>query len=41
MAFGKKFIFVILSDENHENLRALEGGCVRWQLKKVYIGNSI
>jgi 3-mercaptopyruvate sulfurtransferase SseA len=28
------------SEENHENLRALDGGCVRWQMKKVYIGNS-
>jgi hypothetical protein len=28
------------SEENHENLRALERGCVHWHMKKAYIGNS-
>jgi hypothetical protein len=31
---------LILSEENYENLRALEGGCVHWHLKKIYIANS-
>jgi hypothetical protein len=35
----RNFTFLILSEENHENLRALEGGCVRWHLKKSYLGN--
>jgi hypothetical protein len=30
---------VILSEENHENLRALEKGCLHWHLKKAYIDN--
>jgi 3-mercaptopyruvate sulfurtransferase SseA len=29
-----------LSEENHENIRALEGGRVHWHIKKAYIGNS-
>jgi hypothetical protein len=28
------------SEENHENLRALEGGCLQWHLKKAYIDNN-
>jgi hypothetical protein len=28
----------ILSEENHENPRALDGGCVHWHMKKAYIG---
>jgi hypothetical protein len=31
---------VIVSEENHENLRALVGGCVHWHMKKAFIGNS-
>jgi hypothetical protein len=31
---------VILSEENHENIRALEGGRVHWYMKKAYTGNS-
>jgi hypothetical protein len=27
------------SEENHENLRALERGSVHWNMKKAYIGN--
>jgi hypothetical protein len=27
------------SEENHENLRALERGSVHWHRKKGYIGN--
>jgi hypothetical protein len=30
---------VLLPEENHENLRALEGGCLHWHLKKAYIDN--
>jgi hypothetical protein len=26
---------IILSEENHENLRFLEGGCVHWHVKKA------
>jgi hypothetical protein len=29
---------IILSEENHENLRASDGGCVHWHVKKAYIG---
>jgi hypothetical protein len=29
-----------ISEENYENLRALDGGCVHWHMKKAYIGNS-
>jgi hypothetical protein len=36
---GKKIILIILSEENYENLRALEGGCLHWHLKKAYIYN--
>jgi hypothetical protein len=32
-------MLVILSEEKHENLRDLEGGCVNWHMKKAYIGN--
>jgi hypothetical protein len=28
----------IISEENPENLRALERGCVHWHMKKAYIG---
>jgi hypothetical protein len=35
----RKLILVILSEENHENLRALDGGCVHWHMKKAYCGN--
>jgi hypothetical protein len=31
------FILAILSEENHENLRGLEGGCVHRHLTKLYI----
>jgi hypothetical protein len=31
---------VIFSEENQENVRALEGGRVHWHMKKAYIGNS-
>jgi hypothetical protein len=27
------------SEENGENIRALEGGCFHWHVKKAYIGN--
>jgi hypothetical protein len=36
----RKLILAILSEANHENIRALEGGRVHWRLKKAYIGNS-
>jgi hypothetical protein len=36
---SRKLILVILSEENHENLRALEGGCLHWHLKEAYIDN--
>jgi hypothetical protein len=26
-----------LSEENHENIRALEGGCVHWHVKKLIL----
>jgi hypothetical protein len=29
----------MLSEENHENLMSLEGGCLHWHLKKGYIDN--
>jgi hypothetical protein len=35
----KKLILVVLSEENHENLRALEVRCLHWHLKKAYIDN--
>jgi hypothetical protein len=35
----KKALLVILPEESHENLRSLEGSCLHWQLKKVYIDN--
>jgi hypothetical protein len=28
------------SEENQENIRALEGGCVHWHVKKAIVGNS-
>jgi hypothetical protein len=31
---------VTLCEENHENLGALEGGCVHWYSKNAYIGSS-
>jgi hypothetical protein len=31
---------VILPLENHENIRALDGGCVHLHVKKTYIGNT-
>jgi hypothetical protein len=30
---------VLFPDDNHEKLRALEGGCLSWNLKKAYIDN--
>jgi hypothetical protein len=27
------------SEENHENIMVLEGGCVHWHIKKADIGN--
>jgi hypothetical protein len=30
---------VIHSEENHENIRALEGGCIHWHMKEVYTVN--
>jgi hypothetical protein len=36
----RELVLVILSEENHENFRALEGGCVHWHMKKVYICNT-
>jgi hypothetical protein len=38
---GRKFISVILSEENHENLRGFTGSCVHCHLQIVYNGNSI
>jgi hypothetical protein len=35
----KKAYMVILSEENHENIRALEGGHVHLHVKEAYIGN--
>jgi hypothetical protein len=32
-------ILIIILEENHENLRALEGACLLWHLKKAYIVN--
>jgi hypothetical protein len=37
----RKFILLIISEENHENPRDLERGRVHWHLKKVYIANYI
>jgi hypothetical protein len=34
-------MLVIRSEENRENIRALEGGHCHWHLKKAYIGNSL
>jgi nitrite reductase/ring-hydroxylating ferredoxin subunit len=28
---------VILYEENHENIRALEAGCVHWNVKKLIL----
>jgi hypothetical protein len=39
LAFEK--VYIANSEVNHENLRALEGVCVHWHLKKVCIANSI
>jgi hypothetical protein len=36
---GESYI-LILQEENHENLRALQGFCVHWHLKKIPIANS-
>jgi hypothetical protein len=30
-----------LSEENHENISALEGGCVHGHMKKAYTGNPL
>jgi hypothetical protein len=30
---------MLLSEENHESLRALKGRCLHWHLKKAYIDN--
>jgi hypothetical protein len=35
------FVRVILSEDDHENRRALEEGRVHRHLKKIYIGNSL
>jgi hypothetical protein len=32
---------IIFSEENYENLRDLEGGCLHWHLKKAYIDNHL
>jgi hypothetical protein len=32
---------VLLPEENHENLRALEGVCYHWNLKESYIDNRL
>jgi hypothetical protein len=37
----RKLIFVLIPDENHENLRAVEGGCVHRHMKKAYIDNPL
>jgi hypothetical protein len=37
----KEHILVIISEENHENIRALVAGCVHWNMKKTYIGNPL
>jgi hypothetical protein len=34
-----KLILVIFPEENHENLRSLEDGCVHGHVKKVFICN--
>jgi hypothetical protein len=36
----RKLILAILSEENHENIRALERGHDHWHVKKAYIGNT-
>jgi hypothetical protein len=35
----KKALLVIIPEEIHENLRALEGGCLQWHLEKGHIDN--
>jgi hypothetical protein len=37
----RKLILAILSEENHENIRALETGCVHWHMKKAHIDNYV
>jgi hypothetical protein len=37
---GRMLILVFLPEENHEKIRALEGGCLHWHLKKGYIDNN-
>jgi hypothetical protein len=32
-------MLAILSEENHGDLRALDGVCVYWHMKKAYIDN--
>jgi hypothetical protein len=34
-------VLVILSEEKHENLRAIHGHCAHWHFKKCYVVNSI
>jgi hypothetical protein len=36
----RKLVLAILSEENQENLRAIEGSTVQWHMKKAYIDNS-
>jgi hypothetical protein len=35
----KKAYIDNLSEENHENLRAVKGSCVHWHVKEAYIDN--
>jgi hypothetical protein len=37
----RMLILTILSEKNHENIRALEWGRVHWHMKKAYVGNSV
>jgi hypothetical protein len=30
-------ILTIFSEENHENIKALEGSCVHWHVKKIIL----